>query len=130
MTDFEIPSGGPRPVTITYHTYTADEWKAACDRARRTSELHELRAKAEGARSRARHASNRRWKTDEKERASRAKAMEQAFHELKLSRPSLSDRRAAALTAIKFKVSYSTILRAAGLKKVSPSSKNEPDAIG
>lgn len=130
MTDFDFLY----PETCTY---TFRQWPTSFERLRaahdermsRSSELDALRAKAEKARARARHASNKQWKSDAKARASRNKEMEESFHEIKRKRPSLSDRSAAAVTGAKFEVSYSTVLRAVGLKRKS-SSKNDPDAIG
>jgi hypothetical protein len=73
----------------------------------------ESRAKA---RARALHASNCRWKSDKRERLVRAQELKTAFEDLKRRNPSLSDRRAAELAGKPYKVSLSTVLRAAGKK--------------
>jgi hypothetical protein len=94
-------------------------------------ELAELRAGREKSRARAKHASTRRWKLDESERAARDEKLRSSFLEMKRANPSLSDRRAAHYAGKSARVSVATVLRAVGLKRrYKTPKKGESQAIG
>ena len=83
------------------------------------SARQQLRSIQEKLRARALHANDCRWKSSKRERALQAQQLRASFEDLKRRNRALSDRRAAELVGKLHCVSYSTVLRAAGKKRIN-----------